>query len=436
MNPRNAIYAVILGLFAVSASAGGRDQVFEDIHKCDEFAAHPDDPGKWASGVSETDLIPGPAVKFCREAVRDHPGTPRFYFQLGRALLKANEFEGAIDALADAAEKDYAPAYKYLGDLYQSGLLGEPDEEKAAKYYEIAAAGGFQPAEEELLETEEGADVSLSMRGLPREETRVAKAAGRPPSGGAIIDQAAVSVENQQHPLRDATSFDPSPFSRGGYLLKLYEGDFDQLERESQDFLIVYLLKLNDSFSQSFNFHSASCSAFADPDLKPGVSRKVTGALMGGGGNNPQQVANLYLGMVKDLTQNPGGAINRVSHVEAAQNAAERDATRLAQLYSCASPVFQRLYANIVNYVKDRDPAFASGWPGLRLACQNYAKSEGGQDADTRERCTCVVGTFKESGVSLDEAEWLQVNYDHGANFFEVVGRHDGLSNKLGSCLL
>ncbi|QYZ65047.1 MAG: hypothetical protein OI74_05270 [Gammaproteobacteria bacterium (ex Lamellibrachia satsuma)] len=135
------VVSCLLAMTLICGSPCAEAKSAEIIHKCDEFAAHPDDSGKWAAGVSEDDLAPGPAILFCNKALKEYPETARFEFQLGRALLKKGEIDGAIAALTGAAEDNYAPAYAYLAEIYRFGLLGEEDVDTAETYYDLAIAG-------------------------------------------------------------------------------------------------------------------------------------------------------------------------------------------------------------------------------------------------------------------------------------------------------
>jgi len=444
-------FSAVVMVIALSACDSGTEaankssEVYENTHKCDELAAHPEDPAKWASGVSDDDLVPGPAVKYCTEAVREYPETPRFHFQLGRALLKANKNEGAISALLDAANSDYGPAFKYLADFYLSGFLGEPDEIKAKTYYQLAADGGFEPAERALtsmLEEDENADrvniptnplAAISGKDFAKGEHTGALLRKQQKQ---LIDKAARMVEDMEHPLGDATSFDPSPFARGAMLSVLYDGDFARLERKPQDMITIYIVKLNDYFASDVNFYSSSCAGIADPDLAPGVMRGAMGALTNSSGGVSKQGVAVLAEMFKNLSQGPGNLMNRMTYIEAEQNAAKKDGVRLAQLYGCASPVFQRLYANMVNYVKGGDPAVASGWPGLRLECSKYASSKGGAPKTSKQVCACIADKFKSVGVSEQEADQLSNNFDLTVNFSAVTVRYQGLKEHLGDCLL
>lgn len=134
------------------------DRIYQKTHECDNLAAHPNDAGpwgqKWAVGVPDEDIVPGPAISFCTQAVEQYPETIRFRFQLGRALLAGKRFDEAFKVFNSASNRGYVPAAKYLGDAYinidklPSGF--ETDVEKAKEYYLLASEAGFGPATDAL----------------------------------------------------------------------------------------------------------------------------------------------------------------------------------------------------------------------------------------------------------------------------------------------
>lgn len=74
-NGITAAFAMVVTCLSPAVAFG-----YDDVHRCDEYAAHPNDPNRWAKGVVDAEIIPGPAVKYCREAVEDYADTPRFRF--------------------------------------------------------------------------------------------------------------------------------------------------------------------------------------------------------------------------------------------------------------------------------------------------------------------------------------------------------------------
>jgi hypothetical protein len=63
-----------------------------------------------------------------------------------------------------------------------------------------------------------------------------------------------------------------------------------------------------------------------------------------------------------------------------------------------------------------------------------HAKSSG--SADPRKYCGCIADKFKGAGISWEEADRFQANYDHAKNFALMLKRHEGLRRQIGSCLL
>jgi tetratricopeptide (TPR) repeat protein len=120
------------------------------VEQCDELAAHPHDPRRLVKeGVDDDRIAAGAAIPACQRAAEVYPDEARFAFQLGRALLAAGQTEEATAQFTAAAEKDYAPAYKYLGDL-----VAEQEPSRAKEQYTYAAAHGFSPAGAALEELE------------------------------------------------------------------------------------------------------------------------------------------------------------------------------------------------------------------------------------------------------------------------------------------
>jgi len=395
-----------------------------NVHKCDEYAAHPDDPQKWAVGVSEDDLAPGPAIKYCTEAVLQSPDTPRFQFQLGRALLKAQRFDEAIEALVEAAEDDYGPSYAYLGDVYRSGILGKEDYETAAAYYDLAIASGFSPAEEAkagLYEQEDTDTVDVYQEEAATESADYYSAPPKPRAG--------------------AKHFDPARFSKGNVLLAIHDGNFGALDSGNQFLLNVYLVGINDYFSASYNMMDESCSAYADPGMSSAITRRVLSSAGLGMELSAEQRSMNTLKMlaegIQDFQQTGGsGLMQGGMNIEDTKRAATRDGVLLAKNYGCESQVFQRFYGNFITFVRGQEPKFLSGMAGLKAKCRSYSKAKGSTIQDADKICSCFTDKFTRKNVSLTDVDWLSANYDQSKNFNRIVKKYDGLGKEIAGCLL
>jgi TPR repeat protein len=82
----------------------------------------------------------------CRAAVEAAPDEPRFNYQLGRTLLRANKRDEGAALVRAAAEKSYPAAQDALGDLYGNAIRVTEDDAQALLLYRQAAEGGYAPA--------------------------------------------------------------------------------------------------------------------------------------------------------------------------------------------------------------------------------------------------------------------------------------------------
>lgn len=122
------------------------------------------------AGVADDVLVADAAIAACLAAVQENPANARAQFQLGRAYWADEQFDDALEAFIAAEERDYAPAYFYLGLAYEEGRIeGEaPDLAAASEMYMLAAAEGFAPAVEAYQGIEWDWNVDFQSMANPR----------------------------------------------------------------------------------------------------------------------------------------------------------------------------------------------------------------------------------------------------------------------------
>lgn len=136
---------------------------------CDELAAHPEDEGKTGTGVADDAIKSDLAIEQCTLAVEKSPQEARLHFQLGRAYWTAKDYDAALDAFTQAEELGYAPAYFYLAQAYEQGLIeGEAEDHATARdMYMLAAAEGFEPAARAYADFEEVFEIDYAAFNAP-----------------------------------------------------------------------------------------------------------------------------------------------------------------------------------------------------------------------------------------------------------------------------
>lgn len=351
------VLATLIVIPVVLIGCGGSDQEFAEVHKCDDYAAHPEDPGKWAEGVWEEDLVPGPAVKHCTEAVDDHPGTARFHFQLGRALWVGGRVDEGLEAFFAAQEMDYAPAYAYLGDAYQEGLIPgeEADPEFARELYAMAVEGGFEPAAAML-----DGDMAGGAGGT------VARA-----GGGGRQTQGVQGGDGGVPPAESLRLPNPDFFKHPSWLVALHDGDFATLVQVEG--INLYLEGIQ-TFMQPENYRmiDASCSAVADVRLSPRLAGIRTGISLESSNEDAMlNSGSFFLNMLTQYTQDPMGYARFQASLSYLMADGERDMSTLIQEFAdeggCVSPEVRRTYNNIsrlLDYAREV-PADDSGFQDM-----------------------------------------------------------------------
>ncbi|MGF1626742.1 MAG: hypothetical protein ACFCVH_17815 [Alphaproteobacteria bacterium] len=116
---------------------------------CDRLAA---EPGMVAGvpGVTLEAIEPGRAMAACEQAVRDHPGVPRFVHQYARALQRSGNADAAATLYEWAAGDGLAASQYALGRMLQAGDGVPADPAAAARWLEAAAAQGHAAAADAL----------------------------------------------------------------------------------------------------------------------------------------------------------------------------------------------------------------------------------------------------------------------------------------------
>jgi tetratricopeptide (TPR) repeat protein len=319
---------VLAFLFSFLSAANAE---YESVHRCDMVGAHFNDLQKWATGVTDEELAPQLAIKFCSIAVEEHPDTGRFHFQLGRALWKAQFYDEATDSLIKAVELDHAAAYAYLAEAYALGLGGyDVDLETAKDFFEAAAEGGFETNEDNL----------------------------------ALLKQ---------------VSFTPIDFERPDIIDALYNGDFSSLT-QNRFLTLLYLMTFNQYFmsQKEYSFfqdlHSqnpAACGLLYDPEVDKILTlqymykdnpiwgnAKNEGEML----NNSMQNIGELLKKLTSMTNGGRGGFDRLAMIqkvsegslelEIIKKSAEKDAFRLAASYGCESEITEGIYKNIKKFAK------------------------------------------------------------------------------------
>jgi hypothetical protein len=120
---------------------------YDKVHPSDEYAAHPRDPDRMAPGVALEKIVPRLALKHCEQAVKDHPNTPRFHYQLGRAYDASGRHEEAVKSYLKADAMGYRMAAFNLGWSHAEGKGVPADAAKAEQYFRKASKSGVDATE-------------------------------------------------------------------------------------------------------------------------------------------------------------------------------------------------------------------------------------------------------------------------------------------------
>jgi len=278
---------------------------------CDDLAAHPEDRGRKGPGVEDDKIAPA-AVETCTLAVRQNPDEPRLHFQLGRAYWAAGRHDEALDSFLKAEESGYAPAYFYLGQAYERGLVEgrRADPAAARNLYVLAAAEEFGPA---------------------------------------------------VRAYQELMSFEPdfSEFKQPAFLQALYEGNFDELNKTRMKaiFYVQGIHKFLALTRADFEDADPACPRIVDSATSNELERVIYVAIFGRQPDNSLEGAfAAILGM-----QNKAFDPNFYSQLAVAEELV-LNGTDDFYLFSydygaCDGPAVERLYANIKRFVAENPAA-------------------------------------------------------------------------------
>ncbi|MCL6286049.1 hypothetical protein M3P21_21265 [Ruegeria sp. 2012CJ41-6] len=470
----------LLSAFFVVACAGipVLAQEHQEVHECDEYAAHPGDPNRWATGVADEDIIPGPAVKFCREAVETYTDTARFQFQLGRALWANFRLEEGVEVFLNLEENfEYGPVYAYLADAYMYGIAGiEPDEELAITLYQIAAESGFLPAQE-VLDALDGAAQGVDSQAVaegtrqPELPTTTSQPVARvepEPSAPTPANQ----VETESAAIE--RNFDPKSYSQPHIIRALYTGDFSNMRTvgvgkisyAKVDPTLAYISHFSKSFAPTVNFLDQSCVHLHNPAIEKGIANRALSGAMGGDlnlGLNSGQVPTAGFeaigSMLQDLAQGGiGNVVEMELEADRLAKSAERDSASIITQYGCSDPIVKRIYANVEAYAFGTEPTLseqekekqATREAAEALQRQLEVERKAQEREVARQRslrtsakdscvekfgkanfCTCLVDTLDE--YSISEPDWKTLGGDFGT-VLKIGKLFDGFPKKLSEC--
>jgi len=429
-------------------------QEYDQVHACDEYAAHPNDPNRWAKGVLDDEIIPGPAVKHCQQAYDQYPETPRFAFQLGRSLWAAYRFEEGLGYFVQLEENfEYGPVYAYLGDAFMYGI-GEVDidEELSISLYQIAEEYGFSPASEVLAE-------------LQGDQSEYTSEVNESVVNGANQAKVVQSDASTNIEVEASEPFSPRHFLDGDVMAGLYHGNFDSVRKGQSKYLKtdlanVYLSGFLAPFSQNVNFidENNSCIDLYQPVLAKELSLKIARAapgnevLFGGDLDAASRQGWEMMGeMLSGLANGRGLMNNSITqenlNVGLLKSNGEKDAVRLIKRYGCESDTVKAIFANMTSFILNRSPivsdeekerqkkekernaqiAEANRQKQLRVGAQESCVAQFKKQAF----CTCIVNDLE--NYQITDNEWTSLR----GSFKQIISigkKYDGVGTALKSC--
>ena len=86
------MFRIVTPLLFLAIATPGLAQSSAEL--CDQYAGHPWEPGHEGRGVEWGQVLPGPAIRACREALAAAPNAPEIRYRLGRTLMQVESYEG------------------------------------------------------------------------------------------------------------------------------------------------------------------------------------------------------------------------------------------------------------------------------------------------------------------------------------------------------
>lgn len=278
-------FAMIVASVLAVAGTGCQDSAKDPVAMCDQLVSHPRDSGRQSGGVPDESVAVGPAIEACQRAVKVKPLEARLWFELGRAYWLGNRSSEAFAAFSEAANMDYSPAKKYIGDAYLEGRGLPPGHAQSARtalsWYTQSAQEGFE-------------------------------------DGRRAVEEAQRLV------------LDPNLFIRPDFISVMYSGEFNKISAP------ISLLIYASAFNRELGGHEVF---FLEPNCTPlstlgGQTVLTVGQLM--------QVISAFQN--KSLLQT---ALNTVPIMPFLMDEGKRDAVIFMSKYKCNTHVAKQLLGNL-----------------------------------------------------------------------------------------
>ncbi|WP_423067283.1 hypothetical protein [Devosia sp. CN2-171] len=107
---------IVLSLLFLAIATPALAQTSAEL--CDQYAGHPWEPGHQGRGVEWSQVLPGPAIRACREALAEAPDAPEILYRLGRTLMQIKSYEQGLALMLQSAQAGYPPAETAYGTAY------------------------------------------------------------------------------------------------------------------------------------------------------------------------------------------------------------------------------------------------------------------------------------------------------------------------------